>query len=97
MKKETFKRIAQQKLIEKLFTKEQLQQAMNELAKEYGLEIETKQKRTEGTKSEPLEMKKASTSITRKLELEPFITQLAEQIEKKDLERILKENGNNNR
>jgi hypothetical protein len=27
--------------------------------------------------------------------LEPFITKLAEQIEKKDLERIFKENGNN--
>jgi integrase len=95
MKKETFKRIAQQKLIEKLFTKEQLEQAMKELAKEYGLEMDVKPKRTEGTKIEPIELKKASTRIAQKVELEPFITQLAEQIEKKDLERIFKENGNN--
>jgi integrase len=95
MKKETFKRIAQQKLIEKLFTKEQLEQAMKELAHEYGLEMETKPKQTQSTKLEPVQVKKASTSIAQKVELEPFITRLADQIEKKDLERILKENGNN--
>ena len=94
MKKETFKRIAQQKLIEKLFTKEQLEQAMKELAKEYGLKIDFKP--TESGKLEPIELRKASTRITQKVELEPFITQLAKQIEKKDLDRILKENGNNN-
>lgn len=90
MRKETFKRIAQQKLIEKLFTKEQLQQAMKELAEEYGLDIEVQQK----TKLEPIQTKKAYTEV-QTVEMEPFIEKLAEKIEKQNLDRILKENGNN--
>lgn len=90
MKKEAFKRIAFEKLLEKIIPKETLQQGITELAKEYGMDVTVQPT----TKLKPIETKRAYTEIEL-LELDPFITKLAEQIEKKDLERILKENGNN--
>lgn len=99
MKKETFKRLAQQKIMEKmmdkLFTLEQKQEILREVAQEYGLEISVKPTRIESAKLEPVELKKASTQVAQKMELEPFITRLGKRLEELDLERIFKENGNN--
>ena len=47
------------------------------------------------TKLEPIGLKKASTQIAKKVDLEPFIAQLGKRKEEEDLERILRENGNN--
>jgi integrase len=80
LKTATMKQMILMRLMEKLIPKEQMAKALNELAKE--LDVETiKPILSEG---EP------TTS-----DLNTMITVLAKAYEKKDLERILKENGNN--
>lgn len=86
LKKEAFKRVAFQKLLEKIIPKEDMRKAIQELAEEFGLK--------------PEQPKKGKNlygfDITTPEPLEAFITRLAQKIEAKDLERILAENGNGN-
>lgn len=78
LEKETCKRIALQKLIEKVIPKEKIAQAMNELIEEYGIREE---------------LKELSPIRAETIELEDVITQLAPLIKQKELERILAENN----
>jgi hypothetical protein len=83
MKKTTFKQMILMKLMEKLTTKQEMQTALEEIADELEIPAETR-KIHYGTEKE---------------ETPDFNTQidvLAEALIKKDLERIFKENGNNN-
>jgi hypothetical protein len=77
LKKERFKVIIMQKLIEKTTPKQVMENAMEEIERELGITKET-------------------VHITEPQDLTTRINTLAETYEKKDLERILKENGNNN-
>lgn len=85
LKKETFKRVLLEKLIEKITPKETLEKALNELAKELGL-----------TEEKDVRTILAEDTTKQTFSLGNAIGVLAEAFEKKDLERILKENGNNN-
>lgn len=92
LKKETLKRILQGKMIEKLFSSEQIEHALNQVAKEYGIEPKLEKKRPE---LERIDTIKASTQP---VPLENSLTDLANLIvqkEQKDLDRILAENNNN--
>ncbi len=80
LKKATFRQMVLLKLIEKLTPKKEMEKALLELAKEFGVEMVTPIMEGDVTKAPHLEM---------------MIDALAEAFEKKDLERILKENGNN--
>lgn len=80
LKTATMKQLVLMKLIEKLTPKEELAKALNELAEELGVKF-PQYVLTEG---EPTPS-----------DLNTMITVLAKAYEKKDLERILKENGNN--
>jgi hypothetical protein len=82
LKTSTMKQIILMRLMEKLIPKEQMARALNELAKE--LDVET---------VHPILSEGEPTPS----DLNTMITVLAKAYEKKDLERILKENGNNNR
>jgi len=82
MKKETFKQIIRMKIIEKVTPKQIMQKAIEEIERELGITKETVHILYGGTEKTP--------------DLETQITRLAEAYGKKDLERILKENGNNN-
>jgi len=75
LKKATFKQMALMKLIEKLTPKEEMANALQELAEEFGLKLKADH----------------AGEIPK---LEETINQLAQAIEKKDLERVLAENGN---
>jgi hypothetical protein len=70
------------KLIEKVVSKEKMTKALEELASELGIKLK------------PANVAKRSGKL--EYDFEDAITQLSEALEKKDLERILKENGNNN-
>jgi len=85
LKKETFKRMAFQQVLQKMFP-EEMGKAIRELAKEYNIELIPEQEQ------------KGLTTKTQlwSLSLENFITELGKRIEQKDLERILSENDNNN-
>jgi len=95
LKKATFKQMAMLKLMEKLTPKEEMAKAMQELAEEFGMKIEQP---TPPRKAqlEPIEIIHKSTMEIPESTLENFVSDLATTLEKKDLERILKENGNNN-
>jgi hypothetical protein len=83
MKKTTFKQIILMKLMEKLTSKQEMQTALEEIADELEIPVETR-KIHYGTEEE---------------ETPDFDTQidvLTEALIKKDLDRILRENGNNN-
>jgi hypothetical protein len=81
LKTATMKQMILMELMEKLIPKEQMQKAISELAEKYGVEtIHPILSEGEPTPSD----------------LNTMITVLAKAYEKKDLERILKENGNNN-
>jgi hypothetical protein len=80
LKTSTMKQMILMKLMEKLIPKEQMARALNELAKE--LDVET---------VHPILSEGEPTPS----DLNTMITVLAKAYEKKDLERILKENGNN--
>ena len=82
LKKATFKQMVLLKLIEKITPKEQMEKALRELAEELGF-----------PKTVAIMY---DDSIETTVKLEKAIDALAEVYEKKDLERILKENGNNN-
>jgi GTPase Era involved in 16S rRNA processing len=82
LKKERFKVIIMQKLIEKTTPKQVMQNAMEEIERELGITKETVSIRYDDTEKAP--------------DLTTRINELAKAYEKKDLERILKENGNNN-
>jgi hypothetical protein len=87
LKKETFKRILFQKLLEKVIPKETMIKALLELAKEYDIDIQQ------------VDVKGKTMFITEGVQ-EPvdtdlLIDKLAEKIEQKELKRILEENGNN--
>jgi hypothetical protein len=84
MKKESFKQIIRMKILEKITPKQVMQKAIEEIANELGLTKEKIVAIHYGTK-------KAETP-----NLETQIDLLAEAYAKKDLDRILKENGNNN-
>jgi hypothetical protein len=84
LKKTTFKQMILTKLMEKQQSKQQMNTWLEEIADELGLNEGEIRKLTEGTG-------KGKT-----LDLETQISVLIEAYEKKDLERILKENGNNN-
>ena len=88
LKQETLKRILQGKMIEKLFTQEQIQNALNEVANEYGIKP-----KIEKRKLEPLTTMKAQTEP---LPLEQNLSELADLITQKqqaELEKILRENN----
>jgi hypothetical protein len=80
LKTATMKQMILMRLMEKLIPKEQMARALNELAKE--LDVET---------IKPILSEGEPTTT----DLNTMITVLAKAYEKKDLERILKENGNN--
>jgi hypothetical protein len=84
LKKATFKQMILLKLIEKLTPKQEMQKAIEEIANELGL------------KEEKVKAIHYDTGKEELPDLETQIGVLAEAFEKKDLERILKENGNNN-
>jgi len=84
LKKATFKQMILLKLIEKLTPKQEMQKAIEEIANELGL------------KEEKVKAIHYDTGKEVVPDLETQIGVLAEAFEKKDLERILKENGNNN-
>jgi hypothetical protein len=86
MKKEAFKRIAFQRFLEKTLPKETIEKAIRELAEEFGIKLKTVKGRADTGKEITI----------LETDLDTFITELAEKIEKKDLERILAENGNGN-
>jgi len=88
LKKETFKRILFQKLLEKVIPKETMAKALLELAKEY--DIDVKKLDVEG------KMLFVTEDITTPIDTNSLIDKLAEKIEQKELARILAENGNNN-
>jgi integrase len=81
LKTATMKQMILMELMEKLIPKEQMQKAISELAKKYGVET-----------VHPILSEGEPTPS----DLNTMITVLAKAYEKKDLERILKENGNNN-
>ena len=81
LQKTTFKQMLFMKLMEKLVTKEQMAKALEELASELDIKLK------------PAQIAKRSGKL--EYDFEDAITQLSEALEKKDLERILKENGNN--
>ena len=81
LKKATFKQMVLLKLIEKITPKEQMEKALKELAEELGLP--------------KVVAVMVDDSIETTVKLDTAIDALAEAYEKKDLERILKENGNN--
>ena len=89
LKKERFERLALMELIKELIPEEMLQQGIKKLAQRHGL-IVKEQPKPPTTKLEPIELKKASTQIAKKVDLEPFIAQLGKRKEE-DLERILEE------
>lgn len=98
IKKERFKRLAFERLIEKTTPREVMEEAMKELAAEFGMAfkvekiIKTKQKSgLELTDTLPELTIETKTVLP---DVDSFIEQLSEKIEKKDLERVLKENGN---
>jgi hypothetical protein len=78
LKKTTAKQLMMLKLMEKLSSKEAMEKAILELAKDLDIPL--------------TEVKFSGEPIN----LEDAISQIAEAYLKKDLERILKENGNNN-
>jgi len=80
LKTATMKQMILMELMEKLIPKEQMQKAISELAKKYGVET-----------VHPILSEGEPTPS----DLNTMITVLAKAYEKKDLERILKENGNN--
>jgi hypothetical protein len=81
LQKTTFKQMLFMKLMEKLVSKEQMAKALEELASELDIKLK------------PAQIAKRSGKL--EYDFEDAITQLSEALEKKDLERILKENGNN--
>ena len=81
LQKTTFKQMLFMKLMEKLVTKEQMAKALEELASELDIKLK------------PAQIAKRSGKL--EYDFEDAIKQLSEALEKKDLERILKENGNN--
>jgi hypothetical protein len=86
LRKETFKRILLQKLIEKTTPQEIIDQALNEIASEYGLgekELTSHTQRVKGVTSE-------------RVTTEDKMAFLAEYIAKKELDRKLAEYNNNN-
>ena len=81
LQKTTFKQMLFMRLMEKLVTKEQMAKALEELASELDIKLK------------PVQIAKRSGKL--EYDFEDAIKQLSEALEKKDLERILKENGNN--
>lgn len=92
LKKATFKQMALMKIIEKLTPKEEMQKAIEELAEEFGIKLKTRTKVKSMSEGGTLE----TYQITEIPDLDTFINKLGETIEKKDLERVLAENGNGN-
>lgn len=84
MKKESFKQIIRMKILEKITPKQVMQKAIEEIANELGLTEEKVVAIHYGTEKAEIP------------NLETQIDILAEAYAKKDLDRILKENGNNN-
>jgi integrase len=82
LQKATLKQILLMKLMEKVVSKEKMTKALEELASELGIKLK------------PANVAKRSGKL--EYDFEDAITQLSEALEKKDLERILKENRNNN-
>jgi integrase len=82
IKKTTAKQLAILKLMEKLTPKEELAKAIEELAKDLNVKLEPKED--------------VKFSGIPEYDLEDAITKIGEAMLKKDLERILAENGNNN-
>lgn len=83
LKKERFKTLMMLKLMEKITPKDEMQKALKELAEELGIE-----------KTEEKKLFVLSTEDSTETNLETVINTLAKAYEKKDLERVLKENGN---
>jgi integrase len=88
LKKATFKQIILEKFIEKTVSKERKAEILQEIAKELGL--------SEEKEVYPI-LNEEITEPTTPLDFDTMISILAEAYRKKDLERIFKENGNNNR
>lgn len=86
LKKATFKQIILEKFIEKTVSKERKAEILQEIAQELGLGEEVNKVLSEDI-----------TEPTTPLDFDTNISILAEAYRKKDLERIFKENGNNNR
>jgi hypothetical protein len=101
LKSEKYQRMLLEELMEELWSKEELEKAMIRVANRHNLKLEDISEEKAKTplgkaELEPLTLEKKSTTLVTKFELEPLINKLAKRIEEKDLERILKENGNNN-
>jgi len=88
LKKATFKQIILEKFIEKTVSKERKAEILEEIAKELGL---SEEKEVYAILTEEI------TEPTTPLDFDTTISILADAYRKKDLERIFKENGNNNR
>jgi hypothetical protein len=84
LKKERFKLLILTKLLEKATSKQDMRKYLDETANELGI------------KEEKVKAIHYGTEIEEAPDLATQISVLAEAFEKKDLERILKENGNNN-
>jgi hypothetical protein len=84
LKKTTFKQMALLKMFEKMLSTKEKEKIMLDLAKEFGIKLEVR------------EIHGHAGRATIYPTLEEFSEQLGEAIEKKDLEKILKENGNGN-
>jgi hypothetical protein len=98
IKKERFKLLASLKLIEKVTPKEVMEEAIKELAAEYGIALKTE--RTAKTKPKSgLDLTDTMPELTIETktivpDIDTFMIQLSQKIEKQDLERIMQENGN---
>jgi hypothetical protein len=89
LKKERFKLLAGMKLIEKITPKEQIERAIIELAQEFGIALQTEIKMPQAKAGVSTYM---VPSITLKIpSVEAFASELADVIEKRGLERALKE------
>jgi hypothetical protein len=96
IKKERFKLLASLKLIEKVTPKEVMEEAIKELATEYGIKLKVETKFPE-SKDGTIEDKIGKMTFEYKTvvpDLDIFMIELSQAIEKKDLERIMSENGN---
>jgi integrase len=90
MKKTAFNQLAMLKLMEKITPKEEMQKAIIELAGEFGTKLKTETKVKAISEGGTLE----TYQVTQIPDLNDFINEVGKAIEKKDLERVLKENGN---
>ncbi|MGA2523619.1 MAG: hypothetical protein ABSF65_05640 [Candidatus Bathyarchaeia archaeon] len=96
LKKERFKLLASLKLMEKITPKEVMAEAIKELAAEFNIPLKIEMKVPETKKGEMTDTFMTTETVIP--DLDSFINELSAAIEKRDLERVMKEigNGDNN-